>query len=51
MPVHIIGPEDLVSRFAEIGWTEGMLPAPDLPALRIDRLRDLLLDRLSTGAP
>ena len=51
VPVHIIGPEDLVSRFAEIGWTEGMLPAPDLPALRIDRLRDLLLDRLSTGAP
>ena len=51
VPVHIIGPDDLVSRFAQIGWTEGMQPAPDLPALRIDRLRDLLLERLSTGAP
>ncbi len=51
VPVHIIGPQDLVSRFAEIGWSEGMTPAPDLPALRMDGLRDLLLERLSTGAP
>ena len=51
VPVHIIGPEDLVGRFAEIGWTEGMRPAPELPALRMDTLRDLLLERLSTSIP
>ncbi len=51
VPVHIIGPDDLVNRFAEIGWSAGMQPAPDLPALRMDALRDLLLERLSTTIP
>ncbi len=51
VPVHIIGPEDLVEQFAQIGWSDGMIPSPDLPALRMDRLRDLLLERLSTGTP
>ena len=51
VPVHIIGPEDLVEQFAQIDWSDGMIPSPDLPALHMDRLRDLLLERLSTGAP
>ena len=47
VPVHVIGPPDLVARFATPGWTEGMLPAADLPAIRQDALRDLLLQSLT----
>jgi hypothetical protein len=49
VPLHEIGPADLVARFADLGWTEGMLPAPDLPAIRMDALRDLLLRQLTTA--
>jgi len=49
VPLHVIGPPDLVDRFAPLGWTEGMIPDPDLPSVRMDALRDLLLRSLSTG--
>ncbi|MFN4172883.1 MAG: sulfatase [Pseudorhodobacter sp.] len=47
VPVHVIGPADLVNRFSGAGWTEGMLPDPALPAIRQDALRDLFLRSLS----
>lgn len=50
VPVHVIGPDDLVDRFAQLGWADGMIPDPDFPTIRMDGLRDLLLDRLGTGA-
>lgn len=50
VPVHVIGPPDLLERFAELGWTGGMQPDPTLPAIRMDALRDLILRALSTGA-
>ena len=49
VPLHVIGPPALVDHFAPLGWTEGMLPDPDQPSLRMDALRDLLLRSLSTG--
>ncbi len=49
VPLHVIGPPALVDHFAPLGWTEGMLPDPDQPLLRMDALRDLLLRSLSTG--
>lgn len=51
VPVHVIGPARLVDRFAAAGWTEGMRPDPALPPVRMDRMRDLLLTTLSSGAP
>ena len=51
VPLHVIGPAELVDQFAALGWTEGMIPDPDLPAVRMDALRDLLLRSLSTGKP
>jgi len=50
VPIHVIGPPDLVDRVARPGWAAGMIPGADTPALRMDRMRDLLLDRLSSEA-
>lgn len=50
VPVHVIGPPDLVALFDGPGWTDGMLPAPDSPVTPMDAMRDLLLTRLSSGA-
>lgn len=49
VPVHVIGPPDLVARFAAMGWQPGLLPDADTPALRMDGMRDALLRALSTG--
>jgi len=49
VPLHVIGPAELVDRFSPLGWAEGMIPHADLPAVRMDALRDLLLNRLSSG--
>lgn len=50
VPVHVIGPPDLVARFADLGWAEGMWPDPAQRPVRMDQMRDLLLRALSTGA-
>ncbi|WP_209428071.1 sulfatase-like hydrolase/transferase [Pararhodobacter sp. SW119] len=47
VPVHVIGPEDLVARFEGLGWIEGLLPSPKTPTVRMDRLRDEIVERLS----
>ena len=51
VPIHVIGPEDLVARFADLGWSEGMVPDPDLAVIPMDALRDTLLRALGSGAP
>ncbi|CUX80486.1 MAG: hypothetical protein HLUCCA05_11230 [Roseibaca calidilacus] len=47
VPLHIIGPADLVARFDGLDWAAGLLPDPATPSLPMDALRDLLLSRLS----
>ena len=51
VPIHVIGPRDLVDRFATLGWGDGMIPPDGLAPRRMDQLRDDLLRVLSTGAP
>ncbi|MGY6548132.1 MAG: sulfatase [Roseinatronobacter sp.] len=51
VPIHVIGPEDLVAPFATLGWTPGMIPDPAIPALRMDSLRDHFLRLLSRPRP
>ena len=51
VPLHVIGPPDLVARFDAPGFSEGMWPDPALPALPMDRLRDLLVATLSSESP
>ncbi len=50
VPVHLIGPPDLVERFADLDFSPGLIPDPDLPARRMDALRDLFLTTLGDGA-
>lgn len=49
VPIHVIGPPDLVSAFDALGWTAGLVPDPNLPAHSMDTLRDLLLTTLSVS--
>jgi hypothetical protein len=51
VPVHLIGPPELIALFDGWGWTPGMIPDAALPASRMDALRDALLAALATGAP
>lgn len=49
VPVHVIGPPDLVERFDRLGWTSGMIPDPQTPVLRMDGMRDALMRVLGSG--
>jgi hypothetical protein len=51
VPIHLIGPPDVVARFDDWGWSDGMIPDADLPAWRMDAFRDAFLRAVSTGAP
>lgn len=51
VPIHVIGPLDLVDRFAALDWAEGLIPPDNLAPRRQDWLRDDILRALSTGAP
>lgn len=50
VPVHIIGPEELVGAFAEWGWRTGMIPDPDAPVYRMDEFRNRFLSTFSSAA-
>lgn len=51
VPIHVIGPPDLVATFEAHGWAEGLIPDPATPALRMDALRDLFLNTLTSVRP
>lgn len=49
VPVHVIGPPDLVALIEGWGWAEGMIPDQARPVWRMDVLRDRLIAALSSG--
>ena len=49
VPVHIIGPPDLVRLIDAWGWTPGLVPADDAPLWPMEAMRDRLLDSFSSG--
>lgn len=51
VPVHVIGPPDVVARIEGWGWTPGLIPAPDLPPWPMDAFRDRFLSAYSSGGP
>jgi hypothetical protein len=51
VPIHLIGPDHLVSRAAAWGWTDGLLPASTLEPRAMSEMRNLFLDAFSTPAP
>lgn len=47
VPVHLIGPEDLVSAADSWGWAESLLPGQDVAVRSMAEMRDLILDAYS----
>jgi hypothetical protein len=47
VPVHVIGPPDLVAQFADWGWVQGMVPDLATPAIRMDAFRNRFLATFS----
>lgn len=51
VPVHLIGPPDLVARADGWGWADGLVPHPDLPAWPMEDFRDRFLTAFSSAVP
>lgn len=47
VPVHLIGPPDLVARIDSWGWAEGLMPAANGPVKRMDTFRNDFLAAFS----
>ena len=48
--MHIVGPAGYLLRHLDgWGWTKGMVPAADLPALPMDGFRDRFVGALSSA--
>lgn len=51
VPVHMIGPPDVIARIDGWGWADGLIPAPDTPVRRMDHFRnDFVRAFTSAGA-
>jgi hypothetical protein len=51
VPIHVIGPADLVARAVPFAATPGLIPAPDAPVVPMNHLRDLILQAYSSALP
>ena len=51
VPVHVIGPPELVDLLTGPEWTDGLQPAADAPVLPMEALRDLILRTYTSDAP
>lgn len=51
VPVHLIGPPELLAQVADWGWTPGLIPSDTAPLLPMEAMRDLLLNGFSTQPP
>jgi hypothetical protein len=47
VPVHLIGPPDLIAAFGDWGWTPGLVPAADAPVWPMADFRDQFLAALA----
>jgi len=49
VPVHVIGPPDLVRAIDDWGWTPGLVPADSAPLWPMEAMRDRLLESFSSA--
>jgi hypothetical protein len=49
VPIHVIGPADLVARTGTWAPFPGLIPPPDAPVVRMDRMRDLFLQSFTSA--
>jgi hypothetical protein len=40
VPIHMIGPPEVIEQIAHWDWTDGLIPTADAPVLRMDMFRD-----------
>jgi hypothetical protein len=50
VPVHLIGPPELVAQAAAWGWTPGLIPEDTVPVIPMDEMRDLFIRTFSAAA-
>ncbi len=50
VPVHMIGPADVVAMIDSWGWTDGLIPAADAPVRRMDTFRNDFIAAFTTPA-
>ncbi|QFS81816.1 Sulfatase [Roseivivax sp. THAF40] len=48
VPMHVVGPPDLVARIDDWNWAAGLVPDEDTPVLPMDRMRDRLIEAFSS---
>lgn len=51
VPIHVIGPREVVARIDGWGWTPGLVPDGDVAPWTMDLFRDRFLKAFSSGAP
>ena len=51
VPLHLIGPPDLIAKLDGWGFTPGLVPAADAPVWRMDAFRDRFLEAFGGAAP
>lgn len=49
VPIHIIGPPELVARVAAFAPYVGLIPPPGAPSVSMDRMRDLVVQAFSSA--
>ena len=50
VPVHLIGPPELVAAARAWGWTEGLIPAEDAPVWPMESFRDRFVAAFTSAA-
>ncbi|MCC5972897.1 MAG: sulfatase [Rubellimicrobium sp.] len=51
VPIHVIGPADVLDAIEPWGWTPGMIPDPELEPWTMDLFRDAFLSAFSSPGP
>ena len=49
VPVHMIGPVDVIEHIAAWNWTDGLIPAADAPVWRMDAFRDQFINAFTSS--
>jgi len=47
VPVHLVGPPDIIAHIDQWGWSDGLIPASTAPVRRMDTFRDAFVGAFS----
>ena len=48
VPIHMIGPPDVIDHIAAWNWTDGLIPLADAPVWRMDAFRDQFIEAFTS---